>query len=355
MNFFPGPAYALARPFRALTCLVLAAIVLMATMIPAYALEWVAHRLRGPVHIVIDGEWVPIGRGDTVYSGTIVRTGPSGTVEFRHGDNKVALSPDTQVKFIDWTDRGQTWVQQWFGEVDVDVEVRDVSHFAVQTPMMVAVVKGTRFTVKSTETESSVNVIRGAVAVEDVSRGHHVELGAGQSATGGVESVMSVSGNGNLPVVVTADGRPVTPPAGPPQQGQGNALAAQGGGNRPGAGPIGAPGNSGNTPAAIGDRPGNSGNTPAAMGGRPGNSGNTPAANNGHGNGGNGQGQGNGNAGGNGNGNGNGPGYSGNTPAATGERPGNSGNTPAAANGNGGGNGLLGAVGGLVGGLLGGG
>jgi hypothetical protein len=299
--------------------LVLALLFLGISIVPVSAHEWIAHRLRGPVHIVIDNEWVPIARGDVVHSGTIVRTGSSGTVEFRNGPNMVALASDTQVKFIDWSDRGQTWVQQWFGEVEVDVEARNVLHFAVQTPMMVAVVKGTRFTVSSSETESSVNVIRGSVAVVDTARHHQVDLGAGQSVSGGTATEMSVAGGGNLPLVVTAQGRPVTPPAEQARPGQNPSSA-----NRPDEMPRppmasgGAPGNSGNTPAASGGAQGNSGNTPAGSRGAPDNSGNAPAGSGGA----------QGNSGNTSAGSGGAPGSSGNAPAGSGGTPGAAGGRP---------------------------
>ncbi|WP_196260766.1 FecR family protein [Pelagibacterium limicola] len=263
------------RAGRAVAALAFGLILVAGATAELFAHEWLAHRLRGPVHIVVDGAWVPIARGDTVHSGTIVRTGPSGTVEFRHGSNKVSLSPDTQVKFIDWSDRGQTWVQQWFGEVEVDVEARDVTHFAVQTPMMVAVVKGTRFRVSNSDNESAVSVIRGAVAVQDTVHGHHVDLGAGQSVSGGSHSVMAVSGMGTLPTVMNANGRPVVISGNGGAAMLANANAPGNSGNAPRHGGN-APGNSGNAPGHGGNAPGNSGSAPGNSGNAPGNSGNAP-------------------------------------------------------------------------------
>lgn len=47
--------------------------------------------------------------------------------------------------------------------------MENVQHFAVQTPFLAAVVKGTKFTVVSSKTGAEVAVQRGNVEVEDPS------------------------------------------------------------------------------------------------------------------------------------------------------------------------------------------
>lgn len=228
---------------------------------PASTMDWLAERLRGDVYRVEDREWVPVSRGDVVPTGTIVWTTKNAFADFRSGENRVALTPETQVKFIERPAQDQNWVQLWFGEVDVDVEARDVNHFAVQTPYMVAVVKGTAFSVASDDEGAAVKVQRGSVAVRDTASNHNVTLGAGQSVSGGPARDLSVSGSGALPVVVDARGNPViTPP------GHNNAPGNSGS----------APGNSGNAPGKSGSAPGNSGNAPGNNGSAPGNSGSAP-------------------------------------------------------------------------------
>ncbi|WP_404402815.1 FecR domain-containing protein [Pelagibacterium halotolerans] len=261
---------------------------------PAHAMDWLAERLRGDVYRVENAEWVPVLRGDVVPTGTIVWTTRNGYVDFRSGENLVSLTPETQVKFIERAAQGQNWVQLWFGEVDVEVEVRNVEHFAVQTPYMVAVVKGTAFSVSSDDDGAEVEVKRGVVAVRETSTDSHVTLTAGQRVSGDPAGTLAVAGSGVLPVVMDASGNPIAAAA--VQAAGGNGAAR---------------GNSGNTPAANETGHGNSGNTPAATGNRPGNSGNTPAstnANSGGNSGGNGNGNAaanfNSNAGGNGNGHG---------------------------------------------------
>lgn len=99
-----------------------------------------------------------------------------------------------------------THFQQHFGDVTVDVERRNVQHFAVQTPYLAAVVKGTRFSVAVQNGGASVNVDRGAVQVRDTARELVVEVRQGQSASAGTEAQLNVSGEGELPAVETASG-----------------------------------------------------------------------------------------------------------------------------------------------------
>ena len=82
----------------------------------------------------------------------------------------------------------------------------------MKTPYLAAVVKGTRFVVKTGRGGASVDVRRGHVAVEDVSNKSHVTIGVGQSASiekGKAKTTeLKVAGEGTLPVVLDAKGRP---------------------------------------------------------------------------------------------------------------------------------------------------
>ena len=84
-----------------------------------------------------------------------------------------------------------TTVQQSFGQVAVEAEVENVQHFAVQTPYVAAVVKGTRFTVTSDAKGASVSVQRGHVEVDDKANKTHVTISIGQSARTGVARLLS--------------------------------------------------------------------------------------------------------------------------------------------------------------------
>jgi hypothetical protein len=165
---------------------------------------------------LIDKQWQPLRRGDVIPDSRVVRTLGNGFVELVRGQETLDLEPDTQIQIYDKAGSTPfTTVKQYFGSVSVEAEVRNVQHFAVSTPYLAAVVKGTRFTVVSGRTGSSVSVQRGHVAVEDQHDHSHVTLAVGQAAA--IDKVQTagaieVSGAGDLPVVLTDGGKPVVPP-----------------------------------------------------------------------------------------------------------------------------------------------
>lgn len=222
---------------------------------PTLADDWIAERLRGAVFTFTDSGWVELHRGDLVPDGQVVRTEAGGRVTLVRGAESVALAPNTQIEINDRDGKQYTTVKQAFGTVEIEAEVRNVEHFAVVTPHLAAVVKGTRFVVTSGRDSGKVEVTRGKVDVEDMVFHSAVAVPAGHW----------VMTNGEAPLVL-----------------DGGDVAANGQGHGKDGG------NSGN---GVGNGGGDGSNGHGAGGGNSGNGG------------GNGGGDGS-NAGGNGNGNG---------------------------------------------------
>jgi uncharacterized membrane protein YgcG len=286
--------------------------------------EWVAERLRGGVFALENGQWVQLQRGDVVPDDRPVQTAADGRVSFTRGKERLDLGPGTQVQIFDVGASTQpyTTVRQYFGKVGVEAEVREVEHFAVETPYLAAVVKGTRFSVETTEGASRVDVERGEVSVSDNEGGQTASVAAGESASVGPE-IGEIGGLGSIVTEVTPaqastpverpsisstagesspspvrdpapgmepnPGRPGTPPSDNNGTGAGN---GNGGGNGGGSGGNNAPGNGGN-----GTSDGNGGNGNNGNGNGNGNNGGPGNGNPGNGNGGPGNGNGHGNGG----------------------------------------------------------
>jgi hypothetical protein len=185
-----------------------AAITLFAN--PVLADDWVATKLRGVVLQLVDGAWVELNRGDVVPDDRVVRTLRTGRVTFQRDEETIDLGADTQVQIFDRTGRSFTTVKQYFGTVAVEADVRKVQHFAVQTPYLAAVVKGTRFTVSSSDRGAKVEVTRGSVAVRDRDTHQSTTVTAGQSAASSEGEPLKVSGRGDLPVIYGANGQAIT-------------------------------------------------------------------------------------------------------------------------------------------------
>ena len=175
----------------------------------AFADSWDVTRVRGHVLQLVDGGWQPLQRGGSIPDGRVVHTGPNGHVALARGKETVELGPNTQIRIFDKGGaRPFTTVEQHFGTVSIEAEVRNVQHFAVQNQFLAAVVKGTRFTVTAGKAGASVEVRRGHVAVENEGDHSTTLLAAGQQATVHKGRGLEVSGRGKLPAVIKKGGKP---------------------------------------------------------------------------------------------------------------------------------------------------
>jgi len=179
----------------------LPALALVLAIGPALADDWTAVKLRGAV-LAVDAhdqsQWVKLKRDDIVAGARTVRTLTSGNVEFQRGNETVAFGPNTQAAIADRQgSRPYTTVVQQMGTVAVEADVRQVQHFAVETPYLVAVVKGTVFTVTTDKHGSQVKVNRGLVEVTGTADHHSVMVAAGQTASASASGEIAVSGTAN--------------------------------------------------------------------------------------------------------------------------------------------------------------
>lgn len=285
----------------------------------ALADDWMVDRLRGEVLVMTHGAWMPLQRGDIVSDSSRIRSAEGSRVTFTRGAEAIELDGATEIRIFDKQGERMTTIMQAYGSVTVEAERLQIQHFSVQTPFLAAIVKGTRFTVRSDDSQSSVDVARGLVQVQDYTHGVATDIAPGQSAVVSNDIVLNVSGGGVHAPMVTLDGQLVPPASERPAAAQASGQQANLG-NGHAQGPNDANGH-GNAHAASGNSGnGNSGNANSGNNGNGGNSG----GNNGNG----------GNAGGN-NGNGGNSGNAGNGGGNNGNgNAGNNGNSGNAGNGN---------------------
>lgn len=198
---------------RLVLALALAALLGLAATGSALADDWLVTKLRGKALELVGGNWRPLERGDIVPDARVLRTLANARIELRRGGERLELGPDTQVQIHDRDGRRYTVVQQYFGTVAVEAEARRIEHLAVQTPYLAAVVKGTRFEVRSGKASSEVRVLRGHVQVEDRITHARVVIAAGQQASVARDGALTVDGRGAAPKIFGPDGRPVSPEA----------------------------------------------------------------------------------------------------------------------------------------------
>jgi hypothetical protein len=186
-------------PLRRLLAVLAMALILTG---PALAADWVVLRLRGDVEVLVDGNWMPLKRGDIVANEQMIRTLANGHAELQRDKEVVTLGNNTEIRIRHDSETGYTTVLQDFGRVEVDAEAKRVKHFEVQTPYLAAVVKGTHFIVTSDGDGASVAVDRGAVAVQSVASERMTTISVGQTATVKRKSDLVVGGLGPWPPVV---------------------------------------------------------------------------------------------------------------------------------------------------------
>ena len=113
--------------------------------------DWMVDRLRGEVEVQVGGIWQPLQRGDIVSDESRIRSLDGSRVVFTRGAEAIELSGATEIRIFDRVGQRMTTVMQAYGTVTVEAERLQVQHFSIQTPYLAAIVKGTRFTVHSSD------------------------------------------------------------------------------------------------------------------------------------------------------------------------------------------------------------
>jgi hypothetical protein len=161
---------------------------------------WVTMRGAGPVSLAQEEVLKP---GDTI------RTGPSGRVLLKRGEETILLAPNTVIGLpAEQKEELSTTILQQAGSILLDVEKRNVKHFEVETPYLAAVVKGTQFAVTVNAASTMVEVRRGQVEVADFKSGQIAQVIPGQSATAFAHGKPGLSLSGSGPFNPIEQGRP---------------------------------------------------------------------------------------------------------------------------------------------------
>ena len=167
---------------------VLAAAFILATAPAALAADgddWIVGKSSGEVWLTGTGvHQASLKQEDLLKPGDTIRTGRTGRVLLKRGEETILISPNSVVGVPAQKKEGlSTTIVQQAGSILLEVEKRNVQHFEVETPYLAAVVKGTQFRVTIDAGKTSVDVIRGQVQVADFKTGQIAQVMAGQHAT----------------------------------------------------------------------------------------------------------------------------------------------------------------------------
>jgi hypothetical protein len=175
----------------------------------ASADPWHVERSSGLIWLGSEtAQLASLGATTDVPGGATLMTGQDGRALLVRGTQTMLIGPDTVVTVPDHDTNGITTIIQRAGEITFDVDREAVPHFAVETPYLAAVVKGTHFTVHINDDGADVSVDRGLVGITDLATGEIVDTPAGQSAkVSGPNSTLTVSGSGQSAVVTQGNAR----------------------------------------------------------------------------------------------------------------------------------------------------
>ena len=211
---------------------------------PAFAQDgaWRVSKVSGDVSVTPQGgPQGGLADGATVKPGDNVRTGQNGRVLLTRGQETILISPNSVIGIPADKKAGMsTTIIQQAGSILLEVEKRNAKHFAVETPYLAAVVKGTQFRVTVDGTGSRVDVLKGQVEVADFKSGQFALVKPDQAAKVSIQGAagLSLSGSGALsPVqqgtprqtinpIAAADTKPSSAPVRFASAGEGQAAAS---------------------------------------------------------------------------------------------------------------------------------
>src|SRR5690348_3068522 len=164
----------------------LATFVALCTATPARAEDaaaWQVSKATGEVWVATSGVQ-PASLTDqaTLKPGDSIRTGRNGRVLLARGQETILVAPNSAITIPAAQTGENTTILQQAGSIQLEVDKRPERNFEVETPYLVAAVKGTQFTVIVNQGSASVDVSHGSVEVADYKTGQIALVMPGQSA-----------------------------------------------------------------------------------------------------------------------------------------------------------------------------
>ena len=135
--------------------------------------KWIVTQLSGDARVVHPGlQPASLKVNAQILSGDTLITGPTGRATLVRGADYIIIAPRSELRLPTTPEAtGFTRVVEKLGTMLFKIQHTGIPHFAVDTPMLAAVVKGTTFSITVDQNRSAVQVIQGAVQVTAVDGG----------------------------------------------------------------------------------------------------------------------------------------------------------------------------------------
>ena len=146
----------------------------------------VVEQLGGAVEVTVADVAFNARVGSSLGLPARILTGSDGNIAIRQSRTGVAIAPDSDVEIPAAAREGQLIARmiQHRGTAFYDVEPRPVEKLRIETPYLVAVVKGTQFSVLVQDGRTTVSLFEGLLELRSIDDAEVVELAAGQIAVG---------------------------------------------------------------------------------------------------------------------------------------------------------------------------
>jgi hypothetical protein len=189
------------RPFVPL----LFGIALLAVSISSYGAPWgwlVQKTSGSAVYSSSKTAQHALKKGLMLERGATVRTGDNGRVLLVRSQESVFIGPYSVAAIAAHPTPGmQTTILVKSGQGNFAVRKKSRAHFSVETPYLVAVVKGTKFKVAVARSSAEVSVQEGRVEVKALKSGRYADVLAGQKAVVDAAGNLKLFGKGKLAAI----------------------------------------------------------------------------------------------------------------------------------------------------------
>ncbi|HEX8483913.1 FecR family protein [Sphingomonas sp.] len=192
-----------------------AAVMLATTSSAALAQSqiWRISEAAGAVSVRRGTEIKPAARNTVLAPGDAVVTGPGARAVLVHDRDFVTVSANSRVSVpLMQEASGFTRIVQDIGNAIFRIEKLKVPHFAVKTPYLAAVVKGTIFSVTVDGSGTSLQVVEGVVEVATLDGGAKDLIRPGTVATIGAADLYRLQVQGDGARTIDSPARPADPP-----------------------------------------------------------------------------------------------------------------------------------------------
>lgn len=132
---------------------------------------WTISESSGTVNVLRPGVTEAGTRGKALKAGDVIATGKAGRAVLVRGGEYLVVSANSRIAIAQPKSGSMTQIVQSFGNAVFKIQKKTTPHFAVQTPYLAAVVKGTTFSVTVEEGGASVQVTEGRVEVSTTDGG----------------------------------------------------------------------------------------------------------------------------------------------------------------------------------------